>query len=226
MRSREQDPYRHACFDRPSDGQFELIQAPREEAHERSRGSIEGNGRVRRVRRVLRRIRYGTLAVVFGLGMVLMDARAALADNQYWSAYTYTSGEECVWGHASTNHGSYGTGYHQSNVVSKDHNYSTGENCGVYYSRPAGYLATRFIAQKWNGSAWSDCWDTGWYYSTATADEWYVYASNSPDGPVCGDGDYRTYGFSYMDETGYNNWIGGAIWTGSHHFEGTSSGGK
>lgn len=78
-------------------------------------------------------------------------------------------------------------------------------NNGALSNLPAGWLANATVVYRWNGSAWSNCRDSGFYYSSgawATLNVTWNFLT-----PPCGDGFYATnnYGFA---------WDGGG-WRGS-----------
>jgi hypothetical protein len=67
-------------------------------------------------------------------------------------------------------------------------------------------VVARTVLQRWNGSAWTSCRDTGLVYSPAGHPTQYA-SLNSPS-PPCGAGYYRDYGSAYIVLDG--RWWGGS----------------
>lgn len=90
---------------------------------------------------------------------------------------------------------------------------------GDYASNlPAGWLAAATVVQRWNGSAWTDCRDSGFYYSSGSW-AWMNVTYRFGSAP-CGDGYYSTYGYGFVWDGG--RWRGnpGGVWSGYMHWSG------
>ena len=80
---------------------------------------------------------------------------------------------------------------------------------GSTRTQGTGELRTKVIGQKWTGSSWSNCVDSGYSYSWGSYSEWkrsynmYTYAD-------CGAGTYRVKSYGYMYDSG---WRGGIDYT-------------
>jgi hypothetical protein len=82
---------------------------------------------------------------------------------------------------------------------------------GSTRTQGVGELRTKVVIQKWTGSAWTTCQNTGYSYSSGQYSEWgrgfnmYTYAD-------CGSATYRTVGYGYMYDAA---WRGGTAITSS-----------
>jgi hypothetical protein len=78
------------------------------------------------------------------------------------------------------------------------------------WSAPAGWLTDRTILYKWNGSAWSQCGDSGWYSNSFATTH---FTPTFYWGSACGDAAYYgTWGAGYQ-WTG-SAWNGSYVWSG------------
>lgn len=79
-------------------------------------------------------------------------------------------------------------------------------------SQGTGELRAKVVIQKWTGSSWTDCVNTGYSYSSGSYSEWskgynmYTYAD-------CGAASYRVKAYGYMYDQG--TWRGGIDYTAS-----------
>lgn len=74
-----------------------------------------------------------------------------------------------------------------------------------------GELRTKVVIQKWTGSAWTTCVNTGYSYSSGQYSEW-GRGFNMYTNADCGSATYRTVGYGYMYDAG---WRGGTAITPS-----------
>ena len=65
------------------------------------------------------------------------------------------------------------------------------------------------LFQKWNGSAWVNCVDSGYSYSSGAMSEW-GYGFNMGSAADCGAGTYRVQSFGNMYDGG---WLGSSYIT-------------
>jgi hypothetical protein len=61
-------------------------------------------------------------------------------------------------------------------------------------SQPAGELRSRIVVQRYGGSSWSSCRDSGYHYNLTTALGW-VASIDMGSAADCGSGPYRAFGF-------------------------------
>lgn len=73
----------------------------------------------------------------------------------------------------------------------------------------SGELRSRVIFQKWNGSSWVNCVDSGYSYSSGAMSEW-MRSYNMYTNADCGAGTYRVLSYGYMYDSG---WRGGYVYT-------------
>lgn len=73
----------------------------------------------------------------------------------------------------------------------------------------SGELRSRVILQKWNGSAWVNCKDSGYSYSSGAMSEW-ARSYNMGTAADCGAGTYRVLSYGHMYDAG---WRGNHIYT-------------
>ena len=74
--------------------------------------------------------------------------------------------------------------------------------------QPIGELRSRVVIQRYSGSAWSTCRDSGYAYNTSTAYGW-VMGIDMGAGADCGSGTYRALGFGGFYQAGWHT--GGVI---------------
>jgi hypothetical protein len=74
--------------------------------------------------------------------------------------------------------------------------------------QPAGELRARTRLQRWTGSAWQECKDTGYQYSNTSAYSWVV-GFNMFGSPDCGNGSYRNIGYGSFYQSGA--WRGSSL---------------
>lgn len=74
-----------------------------------------------------------------------------------------------------------------------------------------GELRSKVVIQKWTGSAWTTCQNSGYSYSTGQFSEW-GRSFNMYNNADCGAANYRTVGYGYMYDAG---WRGGTSITSS-----------
>lgn len=79
---------------------------------------------------------------------------------------------------------------------------------GYRVSQPSGELRSRIVIQRYSGTAWSTCRDTGYLYNTAAAFGW-VAGVDMGGASDCGSGSYRAIGYGGLYQ-------GGAWRTGSY----------
>lgn len=82
---------------------------------------------------------------------------------------------------------------------------------GSLANSPAGWLANAAVVYRWNGSAWSNCRDSGFSYS---AGAWaWLNTTWSFGVPPCGDGYYATNSYSFGWDGG--SWLGNpaGVWS-------------
>jgi hypothetical protein len=77
---------------------------------------------------------------------------------------------------------------------------------GAAKTQATGELRSRTAFHKWNGSAWVNCSDSGFTYSTGSYSEW-VQQRDMGSTADCGAGTYRVVGWGYMYDSG---WLGDA----------------
>ncbi len=81
---------------------------------------------------------------------------------------------------------------------------------GRGWSVPRGWLTDRSVLYKWNGSAWNQCGDSGWYSNGGTQNR---FTPTFFWGAACGAAAwYGTWGYGYQ-WTG-SAWNGGGAWSG------------
>lgn len=71
-------------------------------------------------------------------------------------------------------------------------------------SQPAGWIASRTMHYFWNGSTWTTCRDSSWYYNAYQAGSWVLGIKSTA--PTCGTGYYLTYGAGFVWD--------GSLWRG------------
>jgi hypothetical protein len=71
----------------------------------------------------------------------------------------------------------------------------------------SGEIRSRVVFQKWNGSSWVTCKDSGYGYSNGAVSEW-AQSYNMYTAADCGAGTYRVISYGYMYD--------GGAWRGSH----------
>ena len=69
--------------------------------------------------------------------------------------------------------------------------------------QPAGELRSRVVLQRYSGSAWTTCRDSGYAYNTGTAYGWVAGLDMGPAAD-CGSGSYRTLGLGGFYQTGWH----------------------
>jgi hypothetical protein len=67
--------------------------------------------------------------------------------------------------------------------------------------QPAGELRARTVLQRWNGSSWVGCQDTGYFYSNTSSYSWMV-GFNMFSAPDCGVASYRNWGYGSFYQSG------------------------
>ncbi len=85
-------------------------------------------------------------------------------------------------------------------------------NNATLTNSPAGWLANAAVVYRWNGSAWSNCRDSGFYFSPSA---WATFGLTWSFGtPPCGDGFYFTNNYGFVWDGG--SWRGNpsGIWSG------------
>lgn len=75
--------------------------------------------------------------------------------------------------------------------------------------QPGGELRTRIVIQRYDGG-WSTCRDSGYLYSTTTANGWFA-GLGMGSVPDCGAGTYRAWGFGAIYQG--SAWRGGSRYT-------------
>lgn len=79
---------------------------------------------------------------------------------------------------------------------------------GYRLSQPAGELRSRVVIQRYSGTTWTTCRDTGYLYNTAPAYGW-VAGVDMGGASDCGSGSYRAIGYGGLYQ--------GGVWrTGSY----------
>jgi hypothetical protein len=79
-------------------------------------------------------------------------------------------------------------------------------SCEAKKTQPPGELRARTYIQRWNGSSWYTCRDTGYTYSNVNAYSW-MEGYNMGSTPDCGSGYYRGFGYGHLWESSV--WRGG-----------------
>jgi hypothetical protein len=77
-------------------------------------------------------------------------------------------------------------------------------------TQPAGEIRSRLVLQRYGGSGWSTCRDSGYLYNTSTAFGW-VAGLDMGAGADCGSGSYRAVGYGSFLQGGL--WRGGMLYT-------------
>ena len=72
---------------------------------------------------------------------------------------------------------------------------------GTRLSQPAGELRSRVVIQRYSGSSWSTCRDTGYHYNTSAAFGW-VAGLDMGAASDCGGGSYRAIGYGGLFQGG------------------------
>ena len=72
---------------------------------------------------------------------------------------------------------------------------------GYRLSQPAGELRSRVVIQRYSGTAWSTCRDTGYVYNTSAAFGW-VAGVDMGAASDCGSGSYRAIGYGGLYQGG------------------------
>lgn len=78
-------------------------------------------------------------------------------------------------------------------------------------NKPPGYLAVRAMLNKWNGSAWTVCRDTGYIYNSVTTYGLGIGPRYNRFGE-CGAGYYGNNSGTFVYHDGA--WRGGTVWSG------------
>ena len=157
--------------------------------------------------------RVALVAVVTAISLAGL-ADVAHAHYVYRKAVVYGSDTHCTGARAETSHGG-GGGYSKSDVYSwyAFEFVGTGRHdCFSDWSRPPGWMETRFVLFKWTGSNWGACWISNTYRNGTSTHQYAIYKNFGKTAP-CGAGHYSTDAYSYV----YNNgWFGGVINSGTH----------
>lgn len=144
-------------------------------------------------------------------------AAPAAAHYVYTKAKVYASSTNCTGARSETSHGD-GGGYSKADVFSwyrMEAPMAGGYDCESNWSRPAGYLATKYQLFKWDGAKWAECKYTDYYYNSSSTHQYAIY-TNFGDKAPCGAGTYNTMATSYVLNGG--QWFGGSVWSGNHTF--------
>ncbi|MBI4310174.1 MAG: hypothetical protein HY681_00205 [Chloroflexi bacterium] len=89
----------------------------------------------------------------------------------------------------------------------------SGQNCAVFFTRPANYLKLKNEWYFWYNDHWAVCSYTDWMYNPTSM--WAMtYYYDFGASPECGATDYATNGEGYEYDGG---WHGGSVWSGSHY---------
>lgn len=72
---------------------------------------------------------------------------------------------------------------------------------GYRVAQPAGELRSRVVIQRYSGTAWSTCRDTGYLYNTSAAFGW-VAGVDMGAASDCGSGSYRAIGYGGLYQGG------------------------
>ena len=72
---------------------------------------------------------------------------------------------------------------------------------GSRVAQPAGELRSRVLVQRYSGSTWSTCRDTGYRYNTSAAFGW-VAGIDMGSASDCGSGSYRAVGYGAFFQGG------------------------
>lgn len=83
---------------------------------------------------------------------------------------------------------------------------------GYRVAQPAGELRSRVVVQRYTGSNWSICRDTGYLYNTSAAFGW-VAGVDMGSASDCGSGSYRAVGYGAFYQGG--GWRSGSFLTTS-----------
>ena len=128
------------------------------------------------------------------LGIVVAVIAASIggpvyAHGIYEEGHTYTSTYNCTWSRAEISHGS-GGGYSKASVVSKK-NRGRLYTCKDRLDRPIKHLRAKWTLYKKNGSSWTYCLSSNYWYNGRTASKSENYR-NHGSSPPCGIGEYMT----------------------------------
>ena len=77
-------------------------------------------------------------------------------------------------------------------------------------TQPAGEIRSRVVVQRYGGSGWTTCRDSGYVYNTSTAFGW-VAGVDMGAAADCGAGSYRAVGYGSFFQSGL--WRGGTLYT-------------
>jgi hypothetical protein len=94
-------------------------------------------------------------------------------------------------------------------------------SCSVARTKPAGDIAARAFAYKWNNSdaRWQVCRNSGWVYNTESASQVLASVKLGREGHRrCGKGWYATFGQGAVFQDGQWRYTG-LVWSGQDYFK-------
>jgi len=147
----------------------------------------------------------GAVSSALALLGAALAAQPAAAHAPSASRIVYDGGTLCVIGKAQITV-DHATGA-MAPSASTNARVAGGASCDTIDVFAPSWIAVRYDLERWNGAAWIVCRTTSWSHNSAWT--WEVTASESPAGPPCGKGYYRTVGHALVWDG--SAWRGGTV---------------